>query len=44
MQLQREIGLKSFRDVGLSDLGIRAIKVELKQAGIFPEIRVSSIT
>jgi len=36
--------LKSFSEEGLSTLGIKEMKVELKLAGILLEVLVSSIT
>jgi hypothetical protein len=44
MQLHREMGVNSSKLDMLSDLGIRAMKVELKVVNILPETLDSSIT
>ena len=44
IKLHKDIGQKSSNDLGASVLGINAMKVELKRAGIFPLSLESSIT
>ena len=44
IKLHKDIGLKSLNDLGQSDLGIKAIKVELNTAGIFPLFLETSTT
>ena len=42
-KLQREMGLKSAKDVGLSFLSIKARKVELSEGVIYPEVLAKSM-